>query len=397
MSGVRGDVRRGGIGDPAVRIVAEQEFRNRIGTRSWQITALILAVLVIGGCVGLHLLSDDTTTYDVGVVGAEARSAAVAIDAGEDTSVEVHDYADQAAAEAAVRDGAVEAALLPAGSTGWEVVGKDTVDPTLAGLLSSAVTQQTIEANAKAQGVDLAALTAGVGVSQRSLDPDADLAGPRRGVSFAMALLFYLVAMLYGMVIAQSVVAEKESRVVEILAAAISTRSLLWGKVLVSSGLALAQIAVLVGLAFGTLAVLGEFDLMRGLGPGLLWSVPFYGLGFVALASLWSAAGALASRNEDIGSTSLPMQVVLLGAYMISAVASGAVLVTASFVPIASALVMPSRIAQGDVPLWQILASLALNVLAAVLLVRLGALVYDRNLMQTARKRGFREALSTSS
>ena len=54
---------------------------------------------------------------------------------------------------------------------------------------------------------------------------------------------------------------------------------------------------------------------------------------------------------------------------------------------------MPGRLAVDDVALWEILLSLALNGVAAVLLVRLGARIYDRNLMQTSRKIGFGEAL----
>ena len=66
---------------------------------------------------------------------------------------------------------------------------------------------------------------------------------------------FYLVAMLFGMQIAQSVVAEKESRVVEILAAAIPLRHLLAGKVLGNTALAMIQLLIylavgLVGLSF---------------------------------------------------------------------------------------------------------------------------------------------------
>ena len=89
----------------------------------------------------------------------------------------------------------------------------------------------------------------------------------------------------------------------------------------------------------------------------------------------------------------MPLQVVLLGGYMISALAEGTVLEVASQVPVISAIVMPGRLAYDDVALWEILLSLGLNVVAAVLLVRLGARIYDHNLMQTSRRIGFGEAL----
>ena len=202
-----------------------------------------------------------------------------------------------------------------------------------------------------------------------------------------------MVALLFGMQIAQSVVAEKESRVVEILAAAIPTRALLWGKIAGNTLLALAQVVILVGGGLVIFAVLGNETLLGGVGPAMAWFVAFFALGFIALAALWSAAGALSSRVQDIASTTMPLQMVLLAGYMIGAFASGTALSVASQVPVVSAIVMPGRLAYDDVALWEILLALGLNVVAAVLLVRLGARIYDHNLMQTSRKIGFGEAL----
>jgi ABC-2 type transport system permease protein len=46
------------------------------------------------------------------------------------------------------------------------------------------------------------------------------------------------------------------------------------------------------------------------------------------------------------------------------------------------------------VPLWQPLASIAILVLTTVLIIRLGARLYERTLLQTGRKLGYREAIS---
>lgn len=68
------------------------------------------------------------------------------------------------------------------------------------------------------------------------------------------AFLFYLSSILFGMSIAQSVVEEKQNRIVEILASAIPVRQLLIGKVAGNTVLAFAQltlfvVAGLIGLA----------------------------------------------------------------------------------------------------------------------------------------------------
>lgn len=380
----------------AWRIVAEREVRARFGEKSFVWGFVVMLVLSWGGLVALDYFGDRDTTYDVGVVGVVGAPAdltrGVEESLGEGYVVDAQAYGDRSAAETAITDGELDAALVSDGD-GWTLVGDSGVDAPLETAVRATVAGAVIADNAAAQDVDLEALNAGAGVRVDLLDPDAEDVGQRKLVAFGLSLIFYLVAMLFGMQIAQSVVVEKESRVVEILAAAIATRAMLWGKIAGNTLLALAQVVVLVGGGLVVFALLGNDTLLSGVGPAMVWFVAFFALGFIALAALWSAAGALASRVQDIASTTMPLQVVLLAGYMLGAFADGLVLDVASQVPVLSAIIMPGRLAYDDVALWEILLSLALNVVAAVALVRLGSRIYDRNLMQTGRKIGFGEAL----
>jgi ABC-2 type transport system permease protein len=58
-----------------------------------------------------------------------------------------------------------------------------------------------------------------------------------------------------------------------------------------------------------------------------------------------------------------------------------------------SSVAMPVRMLAEDVPLWQPVLSAGLVVLTAVLLVRLGARVYEGSLLRTDRRTSVREAL----
>jgi len=377
----------------AWRIVAEREIRARFGEKTfvWGFVAMVLVSW--GGLVALDYFGDRDTTYDLGIVGVSSSAMSdVEKQLGEGYVLETKEYDDRSDAEAAVTDGDLDAALVSADDD-WTLVGNSAVDSPLESAVRSSVAGAAVARNAAAQDVDLEALNAGADVRVDLLDPEAEDVGQRRFVAFGLSFIFYLVSMIFGMQIAQSVVAEKESRVVEILAAAISTRALLWGKIAGNTVLALGQVVILVGGGLAIFALLGNDALLAGVGPAMAWFIAFFALGFIALAALWSAAGALASRVQDVASTTMPLQMVLLGGYMLGAFASGPTLDIASQVPVFSAIVMPGRLAYDDVALWEILLSLALNVVAAVLLVRLGARIYDRNLMQTSRKIGFREAI----
>ena len=215
----------------------------------------------------------------------------------------------------------------------------------------------------------------------------------RKAAAYVLVILFFLVAITFGMPIAQSITQEKESRVVEILAAAVPLRSLLWGKVVGNTLLAIGQVVTLLGVAAAALAATGMGDQLRSIGPALLWYVPFFLLGFGALATLWAVAGALASRQQDLGSTTVPVQMLLMVPYFLYFSGSERVQEIVSMVPVVSMVIMPSRLAEGGVPAWQIGVAVVGTVVAAGLLVQLGARIYERALLRTGNKLGYREAL----
>jgi len=383
------------------RLVAEREVTTRLRDKAFLgstafLLALVIAAVVIGAVAG-----DSSDDYTVAVVDDTAQSVVSAAEpllkqSDGSVSVEARPYDDAAAAEAAVREGDADVALLPAeDAQAYEIVGGDEVPAELGGALSAAVYSSRLQANAERAGVSADDLLLGTQTSQRLLEGGSDASTD--GVSLAFALLFFVTAVGFGMLIAQSVVQEKESRVVEILAATVPVRSLLWGKIAGNTLLALAQILLVVGVGLVGLVLTGPSGALGELGPATLWYVAFFITGFIALAALWAVAGSLATRQEDLQATTVPGQVLLVIPYILAFAAPPDVVAWASMFPVASALLMPGRIAGGDAPLWQVLLALAIAVIAAVLLVRLGARLYERTLLQTARRLTYREALRTAS
>jgi hypothetical protein len=157
------------------------------------------------------------------------------------------------------------------------------------------------------------ALTAARRRSGRSgcLEPPSKNTDLALASSTAFALLFFLTTFLFGMAIAQSVVEEKQSRIVEILVAAVPVRVLLAGKVLGNTALALGQIALFVAVGLAGASVAGQSGLVSLLLRSSLSFLIFFLLGFLLLACLWAAAGALANRQEDLQATTMPLQVLV--------------------------------------------------------------------------------------
>ena len=207
------------------------------------------------------------------------------------------------------------------------------------------------------------ALEQGTTLTTTRFDGQAGSSGFVKGATFAFALLFFMAAMMFGQQIAASVVEEKQSRLVEILATAIPLRQLLAGKILGNSVIALGQVVLFAAVGLVAVSFTDASTLLPTLSTAVVWFVLFFAVGFFALACLYAVAGALASRTEDLQSTTAPMTMVLMVVYVASFGLSGKALEVASFVPIASVVSMPGRLLAGDAAWWE--PVLALLVMAA--------------------------------
>ncbi|GAA1511353.1 ABC transporter permease [Kribbella lupini] len=376
------------------QLVALREISTKLRDKTFIGSTLFMLVVVMLAVIVPALLAGNDSPDKIAVTNdAGARIVQTADQFNGDDSFETTRVADRAAAEQAVTSGDVKAALLPA-DNGYVVLGDDEVDSGIQNALREAVTNLGMFDNAAKKGLTPEELQAGTTVQEQLLNPGPLPEIVAEFVNIGLALAFYMTALGFGMMIAQSVVQEKESRVVEILAAAIPIRALLWGKVVGNTVMALTQIVVIAAASLIGLLVTGQADILEVIAPVAGWFVVFFVLGFLALAGLWAVAGSLATRQEDLGSTTLPGQMILMIPFFFSVFAGGTAKTWASFVPIASSMAMPGRMLTEDVPVWQPLVAIALLLVATVLIVRLGARLYERTLLQTGRKLGYREALS---
>jgi ABC-2 type transport system permease protein len=383
------------------RLVATREVTTRMRDKTFLVSTAVLILLVLAGIVLSSILGGRAPAYDVAVTGPGGARLVVAAEAQleaqtgrRDARMTTRRVGDAQAARAAVEGEGVDAALLP-GAGGFTLLGRDEVPADLAAAVRSALTRVTLRTNAEQAGTSAQALLRGSRLTEdtvRTSELSSDASG---GVAFVMALLFFVAAMGFGISIAQSVVVEKENRIVEILAAAVPSRALLWGKVLGNSLLALGQVLAVSVVSVAALAVVRDdaLDALPTVGAAGAWFLAFFLVGFLALASLWSVAGSLATRQEDLQATTAPGQGLLLIPYLVAVVGNDRAVEVASFVPIASSMTMPGRLVAGDVPLWQPLVSLLVAIAAAALLIRLGARWYERTLLQTSRRVSYRELL----
>ncbi|WP_432493352.1 ABC transporter permease [Kineococcus auxinigenes] len=380
-------------------LVADREMRERLRDKGFVFSTLLLLVIVLAAAFLPGLLSGGTDRYDVAATPATAPLLAERPGEGGDVAVTVRAVADAAAAEAAVRAGDVDAAVLPSAGGAVQVVGERNVPTGLAEVLSARV--RAAQSLALLQGTGVDAATAEQALSapppaQRLLDPDAVDPFTTYLLGLAFSVLFLQIVVIFGYSIAQSVVQEKQTRVVELLVTTVPVNQLLVGKIVGNGLLALGQIVLLVAAGLGGLAI-AEPELLASL-PSVptaaVWFVVFFVVGFAMLSCLWAAAGAMASRLEDLQSTATPVQMLVMLPFFATFAANdpGTLQTVLSYVPLSSPMVMPKRVLQGDVGWSEPLVALLVIAATAALFVVVARRLYENSLLQTGRSLSLRSA-----
>jgi ABC-2 type transport system permease protein len=404
-----------------VALVAGREITSRLRDKTFIVSSVFLLVLVAASVTIPIILQgrSDRPSVSVVTVGSAAASTAqkaasisdaayATAQAAEDqpgptpdsgipqTRLKLSSAPDVDAAQAAVQAGTAEVALVPAGGA-VQLVADRSVPDDVSELVSRAVAEQRVQSALAGTNADPARVERALSdqaPAQRLLNENAAQQGLAIVLGFVFTSLFFLTVFSFGMSIAQSVVEEKQSRIVELLVSAVPVRVLLMGKVLGNTALALGQIVLLIAVGLAGASIAGQSEIVTLLLRTSGWFTAFFVLGFVMLACLWAAAGALASRQEDLQSTTLPLQVLVMVPFFASIyiVEPGRWLTILSYVPFTAPLVMPRRLALGDASALEALVSAGIVVLTAAVIVTIGARLYAGGLLRTQAKAGWRDA-----
>jgi ABC-2 type transport system permease protein len=230
----------------------------------------------------------------------------------------------------------------------------------------------------------------------------------RRIVGVVFVVLIFITLVIYGMWVAAGVVAEKSSRVMELLISAASPAELVTGKVI---GIGLAGFVQYVAILLPALATLllsdriaiallgssSGLDVSLGaLTPALLVAYgSFWILGFVLYALIYAAAGSLVSRAEDLQVLALPLSLIAIVGYIQAVMALtggiGPLVRVASYVPFWSPFVMLTRLTIGRVEPWELVLSFGLLVASIPIVAWIAIRVYTAGVLLYGQRPGARQ------
>ncbi|MEV4668883.1 ABC transporter permease [Microbacterium sp. LWO12-1.2] len=348
-------------------LVAEREIGSKLRSKAFMISTGILLLLALVGILLSGFASNNSAEEKMPVAATSQTEAAVSAL----PNVTVTEVSDQAAAEELVRSEKVDAAVIPGdGPAGYTVIALKDAPGSLVSALS--------------QSPDVVIL-----------DPATTNPLLRYFIAIGFGLVFMMAAATFGGTIAQSVVEEKQTRVVEVLLSAIPARTLLAGKVIGNTVLAMGQILALAAIATVGLIITGQNEILATLGAPIIWFAVFFLFGFILLASMFAAAASMVSRQEDIGSTTTPITMLIMAPYILVIVFNDnpLVLTIMSYVPFSAPVGMPMRLFVGEAQWWEPLLSLVILLASCVAAIVIGAKIYENSLLRMGTRVKLKDAL----
>lgn len=212
--------------------------------------------------------------------------------------------------------------------------------------------------------------------------PDTNTANEALTAAVAnlMPFIFYGLLLMGGSYMMRSVVMEKENRTAELMLLSIDPRDLMVGKLLAMSVLVILQLTAWVGIILIGTNLAGESVNIAGFTfpPGFFaWAAAFLLLGFLLFATVMGAVGAMANSPRE---GSQMMFVLIL--FLLPTLIAGDLFIdqpqhpltlTLSLFPFSAPSAMVTRLAIGEVPLWQIFASIGGLILTTYLFILLSA------------------------
>ncbi len=250
-------------------------------------------------------------------------------------------------------------------------------------------------------------------------------------LGYIFGFMIYMFIFIYGSMVMQGVMEEKQSRIVEVIISSVKPFQLMMGKIVGIALVGLTQFALWVLLGFAILSVSKSFyptshtqqiqnvmaqaqdasnqtpvqkmDKMQEIFsmvdtinfPLLIGCFIFFFIGgYFLYSSMFAAVGSAVDAQEDAQQFMLPitLPIILSIMVMMSAIKSpeGPIAFWFSIIPFTSPIVMMARIPFG-VPVWQLALSIVLLVATFIGMVWVAGKIYRTGILMYGKKPSWKE------
>lgn len=250
-------------------------------------------------------------------------------------------------------------------------------------------------------------------------------------IAYILSFMLYMFLLIYGAMVMQSVIEEKNNRVLEVMVSSVRPFELMMGKILGVACVAVLQIVIWIVLIVGVCYLLlphilpeeisSALMLLKqgvpveaaqgGADVGLLQAIMaltdigylaticaslllFMVGGFLLYAAMFAAVGSSVDNAQDAQQLQLPITIPIILALlvMLSVIndPTSGIAFWFSMIPLTSPIVMMARIPY-EIPLWEIILSLVVLYATFVAVVWLASKIYRVGILMHGKKPGFKE------
>jgi ABC-2 type transport system permease protein len=212
---------------------------------------------------------------------------------------------------------------------------------------------------------------------------------------FILGFAMYMVTLMYGMNVLRAVIAEKTSRIMEVLLSTLTPAELMAGKIFGVAAVGLTQVAIW-GIAGAVASAPGAFTMANAIREAnLSWATGgyfalFFLLGYLLYSSMCAALGAMVNSEQEAQQLQMfvMMPLIISFFFMLKAarVPNDPLIVGLSMFPFSAPLVMYTRIVLGAAPMWQVAVSLVLLIAMIGVVIWLCARIYRVGVLMYGKK-----------
>ena len=216
------------------------------------------------------------------------------------------------------------------------------------------------------------------------------------GLLLALSIVFSSTYLLQGLG------EEKENRLIEVLLSSVSARQLLTGKVLGMGAAGLVQVAVwvisapfLLNLASSSIG--GFISTIQLPANFIVLAVVYFILGYLLFAVLSAGIGAIISNSREgqqlIGIFTIPLLIPLWFMSLNMFLPDNPMWVVLAIFPLSAPVEVIIRLGVSDIPVWQLVASIAVLVLSIIGILLLTIRIFRTYLLMYGKRPGIGEVL----
>ena len=221
--------------------------------------------------------------------------------------------------------------------------------------------------------------------------------------TFVLIYALYMAITFYGSHVMNSVVTEKTSRAMEVLATSVKPNALLFGKIISTSLAGLIQIAAIIIEAFICVKISSvnnpDFPVNQIISniptQILVYMLIFFLLGFLIYSFLYGAFASTVSKIDELSSAIMPVQIIIVFTFIatMSAINSGNAdtpfNVFLSYFPFTAPMTMFTRAIISNVSTLEIILSILVLIVSTYFIGWLSARIYRVGILMYGEKPNF--------